>query len=108
MKKTLIIACALTLALSSASFAATVTKNVGGAKVTVTKATPKTDAAVKNAQANKAKAEKAKADVAKAKANAPQTKAQAKANAKTAAKNKANKKLNQKVNSKGAVQVKLK
>lgn len=99
MKKTLILTCALAIALtSSTAIAATVTKNIKGTNVTVTKSTPKYDKAVNDY--NKAKKDATKVDPAKAKA-------EAKAKAKADAKAKANKKINSYTNEKG-VSVKIK
>ena len=106
MKKTLIIACALTIALSSASFAATVSKNVGGATVTVTKDTSKIDNKVKQAQNDKAKIDKARKDAKKV--SKEEVKSQAKTQAKKQAKKQVNKKLNQTVNKKSPVKVNVK
>ena len=97
MKKTLILTCALAIALTtSTAFAATVTKNIKGTNVTVTKSTPKYDKAVNDYN----KAKNVKVDPAKAKA-------EAKAKAKADAKAKANKKINNYTNKKGvSVQIK--
>ena len=51
MKKSLILTCAIVIALTtSTAFAATVTKNIKGTNVTVTKSTPKYDKAKKPKQ----------------------------------------------------------
>ncbi len=102
MKKTLILTCALAIALTtSTAFAATVTKNIKGTNVTVTKSTPKYDKAVNDYN-------KAKSDYNKAKNVDPaKAKAEAKAKAKADAKAKANKKINSYTNKKG-VSVKIK
>ncbi len=104
MKKTLILTCALAIALTtSTAFAATVTKNIKGTNVSVTKSTPKYDKAVNDynkAKSDYNKAKNVKVDPAKAKA-------EAKAKAKADAKAKVNKKVNSYTNKKGvSVQIK--
>lgn len=107
MKKTLILTCALAIALTtSTAMAATYTKEYKGAKVTVTKSTPKYDKAVKDAAKAKADYEKAKKELEKANSKEAKAKAKAKheaakAKAKADAKAKLNTKINNYTNKKG-------